>query len=198
VAGVRTGSAGNLVAELRARPPGELAEIAASYARGSLIRRRFHRCGAGLRAFGRVRSRARNGVIELGRGVLLYQDVKLSVRGDGAAARLSIGDATSVGDRTEIHCGSEVAIGARCSISWDVVIMDRDYHSLGDGPATPSPVEIGSDVWIGCRAIVLKGVTIGPGAVVAAGSVVTRDVAPAALVAGNPARVVRTDVSWRQ
>ncbi len=57
---------------------------------------------------------------------------------------------------------------------------------------------IGDWVWIGCRATVLKGVTIGDGAVVAAGSVVTRDVPPAALVGGNPARVLRERVTWEE
>ena len=61
-----------------------------------------------------------------------------------------------------------------------------------------APVTIGDRVWIGCRATVLKGVTIGDGAVVAACSVVTRDVPPRALVAGNPARVVREDVTWEE
>jgi acetyltransferase-like isoleucine patch superfamily enzyme len=59
-----------------------------------------------------------------------------------------------------------------------------------------APVHIGSHVWIGARALILKGVRIGDGAVVAAGSVVTRDVPSRALVAGNPAQVIREDVSW--
>jgi maltose O-acetyltransferase len=53
------------------------------------------------------------------------------------------------------------------------------------------PTKIGRDVWIGANAVVLGGVTIGDGAVVAAGSVVTKDVEPGAIVVGNPARLVR-------
>jgi acetyltransferase-like isoleucine patch superfamily enzyme len=54
----------------------------------------------------------------------------------------------------------------------------------------------GNHVWIGMRAMILKGVTIGDGAVVAAGAVVTRDVPARALVGGVPARVLRNDVEW--
>ena len=75
--------------------------------------------------------------------------------------------------------------------------MDRDYHSTGQGTEILKPVAIGNNVWIGCKAIILKGVTIGEGAVVAAGSVVTKDVAPFTLVAGNPARVIREVKGWR-
>lgn len=59
-----------------------------------------------------------------------------------------------------------------------------------------APIVIGDHVWIGMNVIVLKGVTIGEGAVVSAGSVVTKDVPPHSLVAGVPAKVVKTDVEW--
>ena len=52
-------------------------------------------------------------------------------------------------------------------------------------------------MWIGCNCIILKGVTIGEGAVVAAGSVVTKDVPPKALVGGNPAKIIKSDVFWK-
>jgi len=127
----------------------------------------------------------------------------LSVRGeqehvpDQGPARLVIGDRTALGNRTEVHCGRRVSIGADCRIAWDVVIMDRDFHRLdADREEGAQPVVVDDRVWIGCRALVLKGVTIGSGAVVAAGSVVTSSVPARALVAGNPARVVRSDVDW--
>lgn len=59
------------------------------------------------------------------------------------------------------------------------------------------PISIGDHVWIGARSTILKGVSIGDGAVVAAGSLVTRDVPPGALVGGSPARMVRPKVEWR-
>jgi acetyltransferase-like isoleucine patch superfamily enzyme len=51
-------------------------------------------------------------------------------------------------------------------------------------------------VWIGCRAVILKGVTVGTGAIIANNAVVTKDVPPRTMVAGNPARVIKEDVIW--
>lgn len=62
---------------------------------------------------------------------------------------------------------------------------------LEQGMAEAKPVTVGDDVWIGQRALILPGVSIGTGAIVAAGSVVTRDVPPFAVVAGNPAKVIK-------
>ena len=59
------------------------------------------------------------------------------------------------------------------------------------------PIKIGNHVWIGQRATVLKGVTIGDGAVIAAGSIVTRDVPPHSLVGGIPAKVLKENVEWK-
>jgi acetyltransferase-like isoleucine patch superfamily enzyme len=187
-----------MAATVRHTYPSEVAERALGFARGALSRHRFERCGPRLCVLGRLRCEQAGGTIELGGGVVLWPNVKLSAYSTGSSlARLRIGDDTHVGDRTEIHCGHEVSIGAGCAISWDVVILDRDYHALDADDEQRRPVRIGDHVWIGCRAIVLKGVTIGPGAVVAAGAVVTEDVPARALVAGNPARVVREAVSWR-
>ena len=75
------------------------------------------------------------------------------------------------------------------------MILDSDLHRLEPSRRherpTPRPVQIEDDVWIGAQAIVLRGVRIGYGSVVAAGSVVTRSVPAMSVVAGNPARVVR-------
>jgi acetyltransferase-like isoleucine patch superfamily enzyme len=85
-------------------------------------------------------------------------------------------------------------------ISERVVLRDSDNHSIKDIGDTVSaesaPIVIGNHVWIGMNVMVLKGVTIGEGAIVAAGSVVIRDVPSHCLVAGVPAKVVKTDVSW--
>lgn len=72
-----------------------------------------------------------------------------------------------------------------------VVIRDSDMHTVNSGEVKRSAVEIGQGAWLGTRAIVLKGVTIGAEAVVGAGSLVTNDVPPRTLVAGNPAGVIR-------
>ena len=133
--------------------------------------------------------------VEVGRDVLLAHDVGLHLRDTGAV--ISIGDGSFVNHRSEIVAHQRVSIGRGCLLAWDVQVLDSDSHRVDGAPHT-APVRIGDRVWIGCRATVLKGVTIGEGAVVAAGAVVTRDVPARALVAGNPARVVREGVQWEE
>ncbi|MBI3765923.1 MAG: hypothetical protein HY277_05405 [Ignavibacteriales bacterium] len=83
-----------------------------------------------------------------------------------------------------------VDIGRDCRISWDVVIMDSDLHSLPGEEFASKSVTIEDNVWIGCRSILLKGIRVGTGAVVAAGAVVTKNVPPHTVVGGVPARVL--------
>jgi len=108
-----------------------------------------------------------------------------------------------IGRGTGISGGSfcaalSIRIGERCLIGADTLIADTDFHALdptrrdaGWDAIACAPIEIGDDVFIGAHAIILKGVRIGQGAVVGAGSVVTRSVPAFAIVAGNPAVVVR-------
>ncbi len=141
--------------------------------------------------------RVREGAQLLIRGTVSVQRGARIVVDSGT---LTIGHATNVnGLGTRILVADEVTIGAYCTFSWDVQIMDNDFHTMVvDGQARPSvgPVRIGDHVWIGTRAVILKGVTIGDGAVVAAGAVVTKDVPAGAVVAGMPARVVGRADSW--
>jgi acetyltransferase-like isoleucine patch superfamily enzyme len=106
-------------------------------------------------------------------------------------AVIRIGNGTYLNRNTEIVAAQSVTIGRDCKIARDVIIMDTDQHRLPSGELAVRPVEIGDRVWIGARAIVLKGVTIGHDAVIAAGSVVTRDVPPRSVAAGVPARIIR-------
>lgn len=89
------------------------------------------------------------------------------------------------GRKFAIRTGADVSIGPEASI----LTLGHDPHSP-DFADRGGDVTIGDRVWIAYRAIILPGVTIGEGAVVAAGAVVTQDVEPYAIVAGNPARVV--------
>lgn len=96
-----------------------------------------------------------------------------------------------------ISCSERIHIGDNVAIAHDVTIMDSDAHAiLPNVDHISSPVYIGDHVWIGTKAIILKGVTVGDGAVIAAGTVVTRDVPPKALVGGVPARIIREGVEW--
>lgn len=133
------------------------------------------------------------GSLHLGARARLFPKVAIYL--ETPAARVSIGRSTFLNRRTEVIAAESVAIGDDCAISWDVVITDTDYHEL-HGSKRTAPVVIGDHVWIGARASILKGVTIGDGAVIAAGAVVTKDVPPGTLVAGSPARAIRSDVTW--
>ncbi|MDH7567808.1 MAG: acyltransferase [Clostridiales bacterium] len=174
----------------------EIAAEAVKLARGVWVRRKFSKCGPLFRAGRGVVVLKKNASIEIGRKVQLHKGVKLSAWGNECSSRIVIGDNTAVGDRTEIHAGRLVEIGSGCNIAWDVCILDRDYHKFNSHMEEIEPVKIGNNVWIGCRSIILKGTTIGDGAVIAAGSIVTKDVPPKTLVGGNPARILKEDVYW--
>jgi acetyltransferase-like isoleucine patch superfamily enzyme len=112
----------------------------------------------------------------------------------GAGGVLRIGNCVFINTGTTISAQLEVTIGDRVQIGNGVSILDSDFHGLTDrhSPPPAEAIRIEDDVWIATKAIVLKGVTIGRGAVVAAGAVVTSDVAPYTLVGGVPARVIRS------
>lgn len=148
--------------------------------------------------YGKLRLIRKNGKAEVGRYVKLYPDVKISLCGEkDKPAILKIGNNVAIGDRTETHVGEYVEIGDNTLISWDCCIMDRDYHKFDSDIEQIKPVKIGSRVWIGCNSLIMKGVTIGDGAVVAAGSVVTKDVPAGAICGGNPAKIIRENITWK-
>jgi acetyltransferase-like isoleucine patch superfamily enzyme len=116
-----------------------------------------------------------------------YPGVRLEV---GKGAILRIGRGTYLNRNTIVIAQKLVDIGRNCRISWDVVIMDSDLHSVDGEDSVTKPITIEDDVWIGCRSIILKGVCVGKGAVIAAGAVVTRDVPALTVAGGVPARVL--------
>jgi len=107
--------------------------------------------------------------------------------------RLELGDRVFVNEGVHICAERDICIGDDVMIGPWVVIYDTDFHEVApDESVRVEPVRIGNNVWIGHSAILLPGVTIGDHAVIAAGAVVTRPVAPRTVVGGNPARVLRT------
>lgn len=151
--------------------------------------------GQKLRVDGNLRLSAVPGArLTLGNSVRFYPGVSVVL--DSPTAKVSIGAGTYLNRRTQIFSEDKVCIGANCAISWDVTIMDTDYHLIGKSERTQATL-IGNQVLIGSGATILKGVRIGDGAVIGAGSVVTRDVPENSIAAGNPARVVREHISWK-
>ncbi|MDT4740710.1 acyltransferase [Bradyrhizobium sp. WYCCWR 12699] len=141
--------------------------------------------------------------LQIGGGSIVHANIIFENQG----GEVRIGDRSYLGLSTLI-CFRNIAIGDDVLVSWGATIVDHDSHSLEwdlrrsdvrdwarnrkDWTHVPSaPIVIGDKAWIGFNVTILKGVTIGEGAVVAACSVVTRDVPPRALVAGNPARIIR-------
>lgn len=96
----------------------------------------------------------------------------------------------------KIRCSKEINIGENVFISHDVTIMDSDAHQIKNGKEKTKAINIGDNVWIGSKVLILKGVNIGSGSVIGAGSVVTKDVPAGCVVAGNPARVIRENIEW--
>lgn len=155
---------------------------------GLWLRRRFQRAGivvvVGGFPFPSVQNAGRIEVENCG----FFAGVRLECwRG----ATIRIGNGTYLNRNTEIVAAQLVTIGRNCQIARDVIIMDTDQHPLPGLGIVAEPVAIEDRVWVGARAIILKGVTIGHDAVIGAGSVVTKDVPPRAVVAGVPARVLR-------
>lgn len=145
----------------------------------------------------------RNTRFELAAGSIF--GARVDMDRDGAAVR--IGPRTFVG-RSHLVAASSITIGADVLISWGVTIVDHQSHALsfvqrsadvagwanGEKDWTGvaiNPVEICDKAWIGFGATILPGVRVGEGAVVGAGSIVTRNVDPWTIVGGNPARLVR-------
>ena len=105
--------------------------------------------------------------------------------------RIRIGDRVFINSGTVVMSVLEVTIGNDVALANEVYIMDSDSHGVEGRPVKNAPVRIGDGSWIGARAIILPGVTIGRRCLIAAGAIVSRDVPDDTLVAGNPARVVR-------
>lgn len=105
--------------------------------------------------------------------------------------RVRIGDRVFINVGTVLLSVKEIVVGDDVALANEVYVMDSNSHGVEGRPHVEAPVRIGDGTWVGARAMVLPGVTIGKRVLVAAGSVVTRDVPDDVLVAGNPARVVR-------
>ncbi len=117
----------------------------------------------------------------------------------GGNATVTIGNGSFVSYDTLVICRENISIGENCAISWGCQILDTDFHSVvvdNNVKENTLPIVIEDNVWVGSKSIILKGVTVGSGSVIASGAVVTKDVPPNSLVAGNPAKVIKENIAW--
>lgn len=138
------------------------------------------------------------GLLEIEGRVRIVHGARLYV---GKDSTLKIGGGTYIGANSRVLVRSNVSIGSDCAISWNVTIMDTDFHEIldeiGEPRSVKAPVSIGNHVWIGAEAMILKGVHIADNAIIAARSVVVSDVPENVVVAGHPAKVIRHHAGWR-
>jgi len=112
---------------------------------------------------------------------------------------LSLGKNSVISKNAIIRCVNKISIGNNCAISWNVTIMDShgDYELISSGRPESQEIIIEDNVWIGHNVSILKGVTIGKGSIIAAHSLVNKDVPSGTMHGGVPARLIRENVQWK-
>jgi acetyltransferase-like isoleucine patch superfamily enzyme len=123
----------------------------------------------------------------------------LAKRDAGVPSHIFIGQRTAINECNNLRAaGGDIRIGSHCQIAQFCTLVASNHTTETTEYMTDAPLDISKtsiviedDVWIGANSAILPGVTIGRGAVIGAGSVVTRDVAPYSICAGNPARIMR-------
>lgn len=154
--------------------------------------------------------------MELGDGLTTGVNVRLDATAPrGCPPVLRIGRHVQINDSVHIGAIEQVVIGDHTLIASRVFISDHNHgnYQIPDAASAPDippaerplsskPVHIGCNVWLGEQVCILPGVTIGDGAIVGANSVVTHDIPPNSIAAGNPARVIRvfdaSTLSWKR
>lgn len=139
-----------------------------------------------------------NGVLELNGTANFGAATKLIILGGGYVI---IGHRVSITGLSNIISQRKISIGDDSLISWDVQIMDTDFHSITDinGKITNFPKEIfiGKHVWIGCRNLILKGSDIPDNSIIAANSIINKRLNESnCIYGGNPVKEIKADVNW--
>lgn len=170
--------------------------------RNDLQRQRWHARGVSIAPTAMIRL-CRDAILEIGEGSLIGDYTILDLLPDRfleaqATPRLQIGRRTAINEFNSIRAGNApIIIGDGCLISQFVSIIGANHNTARDPWMRDQPhnlvragVQIGDDVWIGANAVLLPGIRVGHGAIIAAGAVVTRDVEAYAIVGGVPATVL--------
>jgi acetyltransferase-like isoleucine patch superfamily enzyme len=163
--------------------------------RGRWFLRRASSVGRLVRLWGKPRI-VNEGRLVIGDKVRLGSDLAPIELAAGPGGELIIGSQTFINFGTSIVAMQYVQIGMDCQIGPYCMVMDNSYHhvepELRHVPPPSEPVVIGDNVWLGARTIVLPGVTIGSHSVIAAGSVVTKDIPERTLAGGVPAKIIKS------
>ena len=133
--------------------------------------------------------------------VSIGQGSKISV---AEGATLTLGEEFRITGNSEIVCHKAITFGSDCLMSWDILLMDTDFHHVldanGEQLNAPKPITIGNHVWIGCRNVILKGVSIADNTIISANSTITRSVMEKNCVVaghGKSMEILRRNVTWR-
>jgi maltose O-acetyltransferase len=156
--------------------------------------RKVSHLGKGVRFNGAIRIINKGGKLIIHDKVFISSDFGVTRFRVNKGATLEIGEYTGLTYGCIIEANSTIKIGRNALIGFESVIIDSDYHGIEDRndiPA-PQPITIEDNVWVGARCMILKGVTIGEGSVIGAGSLVTKSIPPRSLAVGSPARVIKT------
>ena len=143
------------------------------------------------------------GKVEIGNNVVLgyplaphFHGFYELIQARSKYSKITIGNETIFSNDITIIANEEIWIGTKCLIGDRVTMIDHDAHEINpltrrNSAGSSKPIIIGNNVWIGSLVTILKGVSIGNNSIVAANSVVTKDVPDNVIVAGNPAKVIR-------
>jgi len=155
---------------------------------------RLRKCTTGkmVTVKGRLKINAKGSIL-IGDYSRIWSHVGTTQISAGPRAVIDIGNNTFINAGAIITSRTHIRIGNNCHIANQVIMMDDDFHDVYQrgSKSGKEAIIVGDNVWIATRAMILKGVTVGDGAVVAAGAVVTKDVAPYTLVGGVPAKVIK-------
>ncbi len=124
----------------------------------------------------------------------IYSGAKIYINN---GAKLILGGGF-INNNLNLICHEKIQIGKEVAISENVTIRDSDNHQITSHKHVKTePIIIGNNVWIGMNVTILKGVNIGDGAIIAAGSLVNKDIPPNTLAGGVPAKILKTEVEWK-
>ena len=138
--------------------------------------------------------------VRIGKSCIIGHNCSIRIEGNGC--KVSIGDGTTM--TRDIHIcvqedGMSITIGKDCMFSNNIIVRTSDSHPIykdGQRINPPAPIVIGNHVWIAPETTILKGVVVGDNCILASKSLLTKSVPESCLVAGLPAKVVKTGVNW--